>query len=139
MNRRSLVRVNYFDNTGIMESIETVASLRALAHESRLAAFRALVEAGPDGMPVGTLRDVLQLAPATLTAHLNVLRAAGLVVDRREGRVIRVRSDYARMYALIDYLTDNCCGGVSCKPAARKPARGKATAAPRAGGTRRIR
>ena len=139
MNRRSLVRVNHFDNTGIMESIETVASLRALAHESRLAAFRALVEAGPDGMPVGTLRDVLQLAPATLTAHLNVLRAAGLVVDRREGRVIRVRADYARMYALIDYLTDNCCGGVPCKPAARKPARGKATAAPRAGGTRKIR
>ena len=128
-----------------MESIETIASLRALAHESRLAAFRALVEAGPDGMPVGTLRDLLQLAPATLTAHLNVLRAAGLVVDRREGRVIRVHADYARMYALIDYLTDNCCGGVSCKPSARKPARGKATAAPRdartprAGGTRKIR
>jgi DNA-binding transcriptional ArsR family regulator len=125
--------------------METIASLRALAHESRLAAFRALVEAGPDGMPVGALRERLQLAPATLTAHLNVLRGAGLVVDRREGRVIRVRADYARMYALIGYLTDNCCGGVSCKPATRKPARSKATPAPRdaralrAGATRKIR
>jgi DNA-binding transcriptional ArsR family regulator len=128
-----------------MESNKTVASLRALAHENRLAAFRALVEAGPDGMPVGALRELLQLAPATLTAHLNVLRAAGLVVDRREGRVIRVRADYARMYALIGYLTDNCCGGVSCKPTNRKPARSKATPAPRdaraprAGTTRKIR
>ena len=51
--------------------------------------------------------------------------------DRREGRVIRVRADYARMYALIDYLTDNCCGGVSCRPAARKPARSKAIPGPR--------
>jgi len=123
--------------------METVASLRALAHESRLAAFRALVEAGPEGMPVGTLRDLLQLAPATLTAHLNVLRGAGLVVDRREGRVIRLRADFARMYALIGYLTDNCCGGVSCKPAARKPATGKSgprdARAPRAGTARKIR
>ncbi|MET0225316.1 MAG: helix-turn-helix domain-containing protein [Dokdonella sp.] len=106
-----------------MESREPVASLRALAHASRLAAFRVLVEAGPEGMPVGTLRDRLQLAPATLTAHLNVLRAAGLVVDRREGRVIRLRADFARMYALIGYLTDNCCGGARelCAPAACTP------------------
>jgi len=128
-----------------MELIETVTSLRALAHESRLAAFRVLVEAGADGMPVGTLRDLLQLAPATLTAHLNVLRAAGLVVDRREGRVIRLRADFARMYALIGYLTDNCCGGVSCKPTAKKPARAEVTAKPRdvrearSGASRRIR
>ncbi|HEY0231585.1 MAG TPA: helix-turn-helix domain-containing protein [Dokdonella sp.] len=128
-----------------MEINETIASLRALAHASRLAAFRALVQAGADGMPVGVLRDLLQLAPATLTAHLNVLRAAGLVVDRREGRVIRLRADYARMYALIGYLTDNCCGGVSCKPAAAKPARARAKPAPRdaraarSGAARRLR
>jgi ArsR family transcriptional regulator len=128
-----------------MESTKIVASLRALAHERRLAAFRALVEAGQDGMAVGALRDLLQLAPATLTAHLNVLRAAGLVVDRREGRVIRLRADYARMYALIGYLTDNCCGGVSCKPASAKPVRARAKPATRdaravrAGGAKKIR
>ena len=99
-----------------MDTAQTLAALRALAHESRLAAFRALVEAGPDGLAVGALRDRLGLPPATLTAHLNLLRAAGLVSDLRQGRSIRVRADYARMDALIGYLTENCCRGASCTP-----------------------
>ena len=103
-----------------MDTDQTLAALRALAHESRLAAFRHLVQAGPDGLAVGELRERLELPPATLTAHLNVLRGAGLVADTREGRVIRVRADYARMDALIAYLTENCCQGAACGPAAAR-------------------
>jgi DNA-binding transcriptional ArsR family regulator len=106
-----------------MEMNSALASLAALGHESRLRAFRHLVEAGPQGMPVGELRENLVLPAATLTAHLNVLRSAGLVTDEREGRVIRVRANYERMNALIAYLTENCCGGSgacdavpACKP-----------------------
>ena len=96
-----------------------LTALAALGHETRLNAFRRLVQAGPEGMPVGTLREALDVPPATLSAHLNQLRAAGLVQDEREGRVIRVRADYARMDALIAYLTENCCAGAaSCGPAA---------------------
>lgn len=96
----------------------SLACLAALGHESRLRAFRRLVEAGPDGLSVGELRDHLDLPPATLTAHLNVLRSAGLAVDHREGRVIRVRANYDRMNALIAYLTENCCAGSgACDPA----------------------
>ena len=90
--------------------------------ESRLAAFRALVQAGPDGLSVGELRERLELPPATLTAHLNVLRAAGLVLDQREGRVIRVRANYTGMDALLAYLTENCCAGAAdCAPASCCP------------------
>lgn len=99
-----------------METHPALVALRALGHESRLAAFRALVQAGPDGLPVGSLREQLQLPPATLSAHLNVLRAAGLVGDTREGRVIRVRANYAGMNGLIGYLTENCCEGAACGP-----------------------
>lgn len=104
----------------------TLLALRALGHASRLSAYRALIQAGPDGLPVGALRERLDLPAATLSAHLNVLRAAGLVSDAREGRVIRVRADYARMNALIGYLTENCCAGAPCGPVAAcppKPAR----------------
>ena len=80
-----------------------------------LAAFRALVQAGHEGLAVGELRDQLDVAPATLSAHLNILRASGLAADEREGRVIRVRADYARMDALLAYLTENCCKGRPCR------------------------
>ena len=87
-----------------MDTPQTVKSLRALAHDHRLAAYRALVQAGPSGMAVGELRDELDLPAATLTAHLNQLRAAGLVKDEREGRVIRIRADYDRMNSLVGYV-----------------------------------
>lgn len=100
-----------------MKTDTALTALRALGQEHRLAAFRALVEAGPDGLAVGELRDRLDLPPATLTAHLNVLRGAGLVVDAREGRVIRVRAGYDRMNDLVAYLTENCCRGTTCDTA----------------------
>jgi DNA-binding transcriptional ArsR family regulator len=100
-----------------METKTALTALSALGHESRLAAFRQLVQAGPDGLSVGELRERLDLPPATLSAHLNILRAAALVHDQREGRVIRVRANYLQMNALLAYLTENCCGGVeSCAP-----------------------
>ena len=107
-----------------MNTQQTLAALRALSHEHRLAAYRALVQAGPQGLAVGQLRDALALAAATLTSHLNQLRAAGLVSDEREGRVIRVRADYAAMNALVGFLTENCCGGAACAPVG-KPAQRK--------------
>ncbi|HEY2346505.1 MAG TPA: metalloregulator ArsR/SmtB family transcription factor [Xanthomonadaceae bacterium] len=109
-----------------MDEITALAALKALGQKQRLSAFRALVEAGPAGLAVGELRDLMDTPPATLTAHLNILRGAGLVRDERQGRVIRVRADFTRMNALIGYLTENCCGGtvdcgpgVACKPASR--------------------
>ncbi len=100
-----------------MESQTAVSALNALSHDTRLAAFRRLVRAGPAGMAVGELREALDLPPATLSAHLNVLRSAGLVQDQREGRVIRIRANYGQMNALLAYLTENCCAGAAtCGP-----------------------
>jgi ArsR family transcriptional regulator, arsenate/arsenite/antimonite-responsive transcriptional repressor len=113
----------YFWKYRIMETDDVLAALSALSHETRLAAFRELVQAGPEGISVGELRERLDLPPATLTAHLNGLRAAALIDDEREGRVIRLRANYSQMNALIAYLTENCCAGsahcapaIACKP-----------------------
>ena len=101
-----------------MDLITATLALNALSHETRLAAFRQLVQTGSEGLSVGELREQLDVPGATLTAHLNILCNAGLVTDEREGRVIRVRANYQRMDALLGYLTDNCCAGtVDCGPA----------------------
>ncbi len=101
-----------------MRTDAALAALSALSHRHRLAAFRALVAAGPTGMAVGELRECLDIPAATLSAHLNGLRTAGLVSDLREGRSIRVSADFGQMKALLGYLTENCCGaGVAgCRP-----------------------
>ena len=100
-----------------MEIHAAVAALSALAQPHRLAAFRLLVQAGPEGLPVGEVRSALDIPGATLTAHLHVLRQAGLVTDRREGRVIRCFADYGQMNTLMGYLSENCCGGArACLP-----------------------
>lgn len=97
-----------------MKSSSAVPALKALAHAHRLEIYRRLVEAGAGGVTVGTLQTATGHAAATLSNHLNVLRQAGLVTDRREGRNIWCCADYAQMNALLAYLTENCCAGEDC-------------------------
>lgn len=97
-----------------MKSTDALVLLSALGQPSRLAIFRLLVQAGPAGLQVGELKTRLDLPPATLSNHLNVLRGAGLVADRREGRSITCTAHFQRMNALLAYLTENCCAGADC-------------------------
>ena len=107
-----------------MEKMDAVAALAALAQDSRLDVFRLLVQAGPDGMPAGAVADQLDLAPNTLTFHFDRLRMAGLVTVRREGRSMIYAAQFDKMNALVGFLTENCCGGAPCAPAAQcKPIR----------------
>src|ERR1700748_2546796 len=107
-----------------MEKTNAVAALAALAQDNRLDAFRLLVQAGPEGMPAGAVAEALDLAPNTLTFHFDRLRGGGLGTVRREGRSMIYAARYETMNDLLGFLTDNCCGGVSCAPAAEcKPAR----------------
>jgi DNA-binding transcriptional ArsR family regulator len=110
-----------------MEKIDAVSALAALAQDNRLDIFRLLVQAGPEGMPAGAIADALDLAPNTLTFHFDRLRNADLVTSRRDGRSIIYAARFEAMNGLIAFLTENCCGGVSCTPvAASKPARKRA-------------
>ena len=71
-----------------METKNVIAALAALAHESRLAVFRALVEVGPQGLPAGNLATMLDVAPSSLSFHLKELAHAGLITSRQEGRFV---------------------------------------------------
>jgi ArsR family transcriptional regulator, arsenate/arsenite/antimonite-responsive transcriptional repressor len=105
-----------------METTQAVAALAALAQEHRLAVFRLLVQAGPEGMSAGQVAEAVDLAPNTLTFHFDRLRIAGLVTVRRDGRSMIYAARYEVMNELLGFLTENCCGGVAeCGPAACAP------------------
>jgi len=113
-----------------MEISDAIAALGALAQDSRLEAFRLLVQAGPDGLPAGEVAARLGLPPNTLSFHFDRLRQASLVTVRREGRSMIYAARFDTMNALLGYLTENCCGGAPelCAPAAcTPPARQKQT------------
>lgn len=99
-----------------METKRAVQALSALAQETRLAIFRLLVQAGPQGMAAGQIGEKLDLAPATLSFHLAGLHRAGLARSRPEGRFVIYSADYAAMNALVGFLSENCCGGRECAP-----------------------
>ena len=96
--------------------MQAVQSLSALAQESRLAIFRFLVAAGPEGMAAGSIGEKLGLPPATLSFHLAGLTRAGLAHSRQEGRFVIYSADFEGMGRLLAYLTEDCCGGKACVP-----------------------
>jgi len=100
------------------DSAAAVDALGALAQEHRLALFRLLVQAGPDGMAAGAIAEALGIPNSSLSFHLAQLKRAGLVRQERRHRSLLYSADYPAMNALVGYLMENCCGGQSCAPAA---------------------
>ena len=101
-----------------METSAVIDALAALAQSSRLAIYRLLVERGPEGLPAGAIAEKLDLPAATLSFHLAHLARASLVQGRQDGRFVIYSANFQSMNALVGFLTDNCCGGASCVPAA---------------------
>ncbi len=108
-----------------MNARAAVSALGALAQQSRLAIFRALVQAGPDGLSAGDIGKRTRIAPSSLSFHLKGLAQAGLVRARQDGRFIFYAANFAAMNALVSFLTENCCGGeacgVECAPRRKEP------------------
>jgi ArsR family transcriptional regulator, arsenate/arsenite/antimonite-responsive transcriptional repressor len=112
-----------------METQSAIQALAALAQETRLAIFRALVRAHAPaaeqgGLAAGELAEHLDVAPATLSFHLKELASAGLVKSRRDGRSIIYRANLDTMTALAGFLLEDCCQGAcgvmtDCAPAAK--------------------
>lgn len=101
-----------------MDGNAVIRALGALAQEHRLAAYRLLVQAGPDGMAAGALAEALGAPASSMSFHLAQLANAGLVTQRRQSRSIIYSADYGAMNGLMAYLTENCCGGSACVPSA---------------------
>ena len=108
-----------------MKSNQVISTLEALAQETRLGVFRALVQAGPPGLTPSRLSDSLDLPAPTLSFHLAQLRHAGLITVTRTGRSLTYVAAYDTMNRVIAFLTENCCAGADCAPAACAPSKPK--------------
>lgn len=64
--------------------------LSAMGHETRLMILQALAER-PDGMSSTEIAEHVGVMPTNTSAHLNVLRAAGLISSEKKGRVVTYR------------------------------------------------
>lgn len=106
-----------------MKSDDAIAALSALAHDHRLAVFRLLVQQGAEGLAAGAIAQALDLPNSSLSFHLAQLQQAGLATQRREGRSLIYAADYGAMNALMGFLTENCCQGADCAPAAAAQAK----------------
>jgi ArsR family transcriptional regulator len=92
-----------------LQSEQARALLRALAEPLRLQVIEAL---GSGERCVCDLTTDLDLAQSKLSFHLKVLKEAGLIRARQEGRWIYYRLDPAALTALQDWLGQlaaGCC------------------------------
>ncbi len=95
-----------------MKTHQAAERLEALGNETRLAIFRLLVQAGEKGAPVGVIQKALGVPASTLSHHLSRLTRVELVSQERRSRELICRANYGTMQGVVDFLSENCCGGL---------------------------
>ena len=89
---------------------EAASTFAALGSEQRLHVLLTLVRAGPSGLAIGQLGERAGVTGSTLTHHMKILAAAGLVSQVKHGRkIICVGAAIERMEVLSDFLLKECC------------------------------
>jgi len=94
-----------------MDISTATTAFAALAHESRLKAFRLLVLQGSAGMPAGQIAATLGIPHNTMSTHLSALVHGNLVSHERRGRSIIYKINLDGVQALLRFLMEDCCQG----------------------------
>ncbi len=98
------------DQDTSLELPEVASAFAALGSEQRLAVLRTLVRAGPNGLSIGILGERSGISGSTLTHHMKILTAAGLVQQVKQGRqIICIGAAFERMQELSGFLLRECC------------------------------
>jgi DNA-binding transcriptional ArsR family regulator len=94
--------------------IDVIAkALKELGHPTRLRIYQTVVRAGYQGIAVGGLQEELSIPGSTLSHHISSLASAGLISQRREGRILYCVAEFAQLDAVIGFLQDECCADES--------------------------
>lgn len=83
--------------------------LAAIGTEPRLRILRLLLSAHPEGLVVGDIQQELDIAPSTLSHHLDRLRREDLVTVRREGTFLWYSPNSDALRELLSFLYAECC------------------------------
>ena len=83
--------------------IEPDTLFRALGDPTRRALFERLARGGEQ--TVHALTDLAGVSQPAVSKHLAVLKAAGLVRDRREGRETHYRAEPTALAPLVEWMT----------------------------------
>ncbi|WP_163849125.1 ArsR/SmtB family transcription factor [Pseudooceanicola aestuarii] len=94
-----------------MDQPVAIDALSALAHDTRLAIFRLLVQRGPEGTPAMEVGRLLDLKPSTLSGHLGTLKRARLVTTERQHREVLYAPNFEAVNGLVRFLLQDCCCG----------------------------
>lgn len=79
--------------------------LSAMGQETRLRIIQALAER-PEGMSSTDIAEHIKVMPTNTSAHLNVLRAAGLVSSEKNGRVVTYRLEDTMLERIVSEITE---------------------------------
>lgn len=85
--------------------IDCVEFCKALADDTRQGILRLLLEQGE--LCVGDIVEAFDASQPTISHHLRLLRSAGLVTARRQGKLV--------YYALNQENVAECCGMLTAK------------------------
>jgi DNA-binding transcriptional ArsR family regulator len=92
-----------------MDIQQAIIVFDALSQETRLGAFRLLVEAGPEGLAAGALSEAIGTPHNTLSFHLNHLSNAGIISSKKQGRSVIYSANFEAMRELIGFMVKDCC------------------------------
>jgi len=94
-----------------MSAPHALAALAGLGQATRLEIFRLLTRSEPDGLPAGSIAQILDCPHNTLSSHVAILARSGLVRGMRDGRSIVYRANIEAIKSLVVYLVNDCCEG----------------------------
>ncbi|BCP54244.1 transcriptional regulator [Kaistia sp. 32K] len=102
-----------------MNETQALDAFAALSQATRLQMVRILVQAGPAGLPAGSVGEAVGVSSSGASFHLAHLERAGLIQSRREHRSIIYSARFQTLAGLVEFLMRDCCQGHPevCAPA----------------------
>jgi DNA-binding transcriptional ArsR family regulator len=88
--------------------------LAAMGTEPRLRIVRLLLSAHPTGMIAGDIGTELDIAPSTLSHHLDKLKREAVVKVQREGTFLWYTANAEALEDLLQFLFAECCTRNCC-------------------------